>query len=143
MTLLKLTRGGVCSARKLKRARVLQLLHDGWAICSIKEAAGVWPSTIRRVRDRYLDGGLEAALNELPRPGQKPVLDRRARSRIVAMVCGRPPTGRARWTVRLIVEEAVNRRIVDTVGRETIRTLLLEHDLKPWRKKNVVRSRSR
>jgi hypothetical protein len=44
----------------------------------------------------------------------------------------------ARWTVRLVAEEAVKRRLVPRVGRETIRVLLLHHDLKPWREKNVV-----
>jgi len=45
--------------------------------------------------------------------------------------------------VRLVAEEAVKRKLVPRVGRETIRVLLLHHDLKPWREKNVVRGRSR
>jgi hypothetical protein len=55
------------------------------------------------------------------------------------MVCGQPPEGRARWTVRLIAQEAVKRKLVPRVGRETIRVLLESHELKPWREKNVVR----
>ena len=51
------------------------------------------------------------------------------------MVCSNPPEGRARWTVRLVAEEAVKRKLVPGVGRETIRILLLSHDLKPWREK--------
>ena len=54
------------------------------------------------------------------------------------MVCSDPPEGRARWTVRLVAQEAVKRKLVPRVGRETIRMLLLSHDLKPWREKNVV-----
>ncbi len=54
------------------------------------------------------------------------------------MVCGPPPAGQARWSVRLIAEEAVKRKLVLQVGRETIRILLQTHDLKPWREKNVV-----
>ena len=46
--------------------------------------------------------------------------------------------GQARWTMRLIAEEAVKRKLVPQVGRETIRVLLSSHDLKPWREKNVV-----
>jgi hypothetical protein len=57
------------------------------------------------------------------------------------MVCSQAPAGRARWTVRLIVEEAVKRKLVPKVGRETIRVLLQSHELKPWREKNVVRDR--
>ncbi len=49
--------------------------------------------------------------------------------------------GQARWSVRLIVQEAVKRKLVPKVGRETIRILLRNHDLKPWREKNVVRGR--
>ena len=54
-----------------------------------------------------------------------------------------PPEGRARWTVRLLAEEAVKRKLVPGVGRETVRILLENHDLKPWREKNVVRGPTR
>jgi hypothetical protein len=54
------------------------------------------------------------------------------------MVCSKPPEGRARWTVRLIAEEAVKRKLAPKMGRETIRVLLQSHELKPWREKNVV-----
>ena len=54
------------------------------------------------------------------------------------MVCAAPPEGHARWTVRLAAEQAVKRKLVPRVGRETIRILLPHHDLKPWREKNVV-----
>ena len=58
------------------------------------------------------------------------------------MVCGEPPAGQARRSVRLIAAEAVKRKLVPRVGRETIRILLQSHDLKPWREKNVVRGGS-
>jgi putative transposase len=58
------------------------------------------------------------------------------------MACSDAPDGRARWTVRLIAEEAIKRKLVPKVGRETIRILLESHDLKPWREKNVVRVRT-
>jgi putative transposase len=61
--------------------------------------------------------------------------------RIIAMVCSAPPAGQARWSVRLIAAEAVKRKLVPGVGRETIRLLLQSHDLQPWREKNVVRGR--
>ncbi len=71
------------------------------------------------------------------------MLDHSQKQRLIAMVCSSPPEGRARWTVRLVAEEAVKRKLVPRVGRETIRILLLSHDLKPWREKNVGSSRSR
>jgi beta-phosphoglucomutase-like phosphatase (HAD superfamily) len=99
------------------------------------------PQAIRKIGHRYEQGGLECALFEKERPGAAEVLDNGQKQRIIAMVCSNPPEGRARWTVRLVVEEAVKRRLVPKVGRETIRILLLHHDLKPWREKNVVRGR--
>jgi putative transposase len=93
---------------------------------------------VRSIAHRYEEGGLDRALYEKPRPGAVPLLSLAEKQRIVAMVCSDPPAGRARWTVRLIAEEAVKRKLVPRAGRETIRILLQDHELKPWREKNVV-----
>ena len=130
---------GRVDARVLKRARVLQLLDGGWAPVDIPEAAGVGEATVRRVRARYEEGGLARALYEIPREGAPRLLSDKQSVEIVAMVCSDPPEGRARWTVELVVDEAIRRGIVPKVGRETIRVLLRDHDLRPWREKNVVR----
>lgn len=82
-------------------------------------------------------------LYEKPRPGAAELLDDSQEQRLIAMVCGSPPEGRARWTVRLVAQKAVKRKLVPRVGRETIGMLLLSHDLKPWREKNVGRHRAR
>ena len=73
------------------------------------------------------------ALYERPRLGAAEVLAPADKQRIIAMVCADPPAGAARWNVRLITEQAVKRKLVDQVGRETIRVLLQRHDLTPWR----------
>lgn len=102
--------------------------------------AGMIPLTAQAVRDiahRYQQGGLDRALYEKQRPGAAEVLNDSQKQRLIAMVCSSPPEGRARWTVRLVAEEAVKRKLVPRVGRETIRMLLLSRDLKPWRGKNV------
>jgi putative transposase len=70
------------------------------------------------------------------------VLDDSQKQRLTAMVCSSPPEGRARWTVRLVAQEAVKRKLVRVSGVKTIRILLLSHDLKPWREKNVGGGRS-
>jgi hypothetical protein len=57
---------------------------------------------------------------------------------LVALACTDPPTGFARWSVRLLTKEAVSKGIVPKVGRERIRLVLREHGIKPWREKNVV-----
>src|ERR1700739_5110236 len=94
---------------------------------------GVPPKTVRAIARRYEEEGLEAALYEKPRPGQPRALDAGQSQRIIAMVCSQPPAGRARWSVRLIAQEAVKRKLVPQVGRETIRILLRDHVVKPWR----------
>ena len=131
---------GEWPARVLQRARILQLLDQRWRVTDVMLATGSYPAMIRKLGYRYLEGGLETALHERPRPGAQKHLDKRQETQVVAMICGAPPSGRARWTIRLAAEEASGRGIVATVGRETIRRALLSHELKPWRKKNVVRA---
>ena len=82
---------------------------------------------------------MERALYDASRPGAARALDGEQRQRIIAVACSQPPSGRARWTVRLLTEEVIKRKLVPRVGRETIRVLLESHELKPWREKNVVR----
>lgn len=136
----ELTAKGAASARVFRRARVLILLDAGWAPMDVSGASGASGATVRRVRRRYEERGLDHALYDEPRPGAAPALSPKEEARIVAMVCSDPPEGRARWTVRLITEEATSRRLSTPVSRETIRRLLQRHELKPWREKNVVRS---
>ncbi len=87
---------------------------------------GISAKAAWEIGKRYQEGGLEAALYDAPRPGQKPLLDAEHGQRIIAMVCGPPPAGRARWTVRLIAQEAVKRKLVEHVGPETVRILASE-----------------
>ena len=127
------------SARVLRRALILRQLERGQAAAQVASQVGVASKTVRAIARRYDEEGLESALYEKPRPGQPRRLDGSQSQRVIAMVCGPPPSGQARWSVRLIVEEAVKRKLVPKIGRETIRILLRTHDLKPWREKNVVR----
>ena len=131
--------GRVVSARTWKRIRILELLHAGWSLADVAAALGTYPREVRRVGWRYVEQGIHAALTDDPRPKPAKLLDTRQQAAIVAMVCGPPPAGYARWTVRVTTEESQRRGIVADVGRETIRQVLAHHDLKPWRKKNVVR----
>ena len=130
------------SARVLRRALILRQLDQGETAAQVASHLGVAPKTVRAIARRYEEEGLESALYEKPRPGQPRALDAGQSQRIIAMVCSQPPAGRARWSVRLIAQEAVKRKLVPQVGRETIRILLRDHDLKPWREKNVVRGRT-
>jgi len=138
--LKKMLSGGVQQVRTVLRALALVQLSKGVSAPRIAESVPLTPQAIRKVGHRYADGGLERALFEKERPGAAALLKDSEKQRIIAMVCADPPEGHARWTVRLVAEQAVKRRILPRVGRETIRILLLSHDLKPWREKNVVRS---
>ena len=134
--------GGVQQVRVVLRAVALLQLAKGVSAPRIAGTVPLTAQAIRKIGHRYEEGGLERALYEKQRPGADALLEDNQKQRIIAMVCSDPPEGFARWTVRLVAEEAVKRRLVPRVGRETIRILLLSHDLKPWREKNVVRGRT-
>jgi hypothetical protein len=135
----ELLSGGVQPVRAVIRALVLRQMDEGRTTVEAGAGVGISAKAAWEIGKRYQEGGLERAIYDAPRPGQKPLLDAEHGQRIIAMICGPPPAGRARWTVRLIAQEAVKRRLVERVAPETVRILLQSHDLKPWREKNVVR----
>ena len=135
----QLLSGGVQPVRAVIRALVLRQIDEGRTTVEAGAGVGISAKAAWEIGKRYQEGGLEEAIYDAPRPGQKPLLDTEQGQRIIAMVCGPPPAGRARWSVRLIAQEAVKRKLVEHVGPETVRILLQNHDLKPWREKNVVR----
>jgi len=119
------------SSRVLRRASILRQLDRGQKAAEVAASVGVAAKTVRAVARRFEEQGLESALYERPRPGKQRVLDVGQSQRIIAMVCSPPPQGIARWSVRLIATEAVKRKLAPQVGRETIRILLQDHELKP------------
>lgn len=138
----ELLHGGVQQVRVILRALALRLLASGVTAPQVAQTVPLTAKAVREIAHRYNKGGLDVALYEKHRPGAKQVLDASQKQRIIAMVCSDPPEGRARWTVRLVAREAVKRKLVPRVGRETNRVLLESHDLKPWREKNVVCGRA-
>ena len=134
----QLLSSGVQQVRVILRALALRQLGEGRTATEVATLVGLTGKAVRALARRYRDSGLDRALYEKARPGKKRLLDASTEQRIVAMVCGAPPAGRARWSVRLIVTEAIKRKMVPKLGRETLRVLLESHELKPWREKNVV-----
>jgi putative transposase len=134
---------GVQQVRVVLRALALRQLSIGQTPPQVARNLDLSPKAVRAIGARFEKEGLAGALYEKQRPGPASIMAQDQQQRIVAMICGQPPEGRARWTVRLIVTEAVRRKLVPRVGRETIRMLLEHHDLKPWREKNVVRGADR
>ena len=127
-------------ARERVRGQVLRMSDQGWSVSAITEVSGASRSTVGRVRRWFREGGLNAALYDEGRSGRPPKISSSDAQRVVALACTEPPAGHGRWTVRLLAEETVRRKIVKAIGRERVRMILRDHELKPWREKNVVHS---
>jgi transposase len=122
---------GKAAAQKLAHARIL-LKADGaaggpaWPDERIAEALEVGLSTIARVRQRFVEQGLDAALGRKAqdRPSRPRTFDGAAEARLIALACSPPPPGRAAWTLRLLAGRLVELEVVDTVSHETVRQVL-------------------
>ncbi len=122
--LLGITRRGQSSGRKVKRSLILCKADEGLTDQQVAKALMVGPATVGRVRQRFVEGGLERALDDLPRPGQRRKLDGRQEARLVAVACSAAPEGHTRWTLRLLADEAVKLELTDSISRETVRQVL-------------------
>ena len=114
--LRRLVKGGVQQVRVVLRALALLQLAEDASAPQIAKVIPLTPQAIRRLAHRYQQTGLKGALYEKQRPGAAEVLDTSQKQHIIAMVCGDPPEGRARWTVRLVADQAVKRKFVPRVG---------------------------
>jgi transposase len=122
---------GKAAAKKLMHARILLKADaaDGgpaWPDERIAEAVDVSAATIGRVRQRFVEQGLEAALvrKKQDRPSRERKLDGRAEARLIALACSQPPGGRATWTLQLLADKLVELKVVDSVCDETVRRVL-------------------
>ena len=133
--LLQLMSGGKQAARKLKRAQILLAADAGVSDEEIAASVGVGGSTVYRTKRRFVEGNLERALSEEPRPGAERKLTGKEEALLVATACSNPPAGRARWTLELLAGGMVKLTAHESLSsRETVRRRLAENDLKPWRK---------
>src|SRR3954465_8643883 len=126
--------GGKHAARKLKRAQILLAADAGVGDEEIARVVSVGGSTVYRTKRRFVEGNLEAALSEEPRPGAARKLSGKETALLVAAACSSPPAGRKRWTLDLLAGEMVRLTDHAAVSRETVRRRLAEDDLKPWRR---------
>jgi hypothetical protein len=122
---------GQAAARKLAHARILLKADaaDGspaWPDWQIADALEVSTDTIERVRQRFVELGLEAALDRKrrERPPREIKLDGRAEARLIALACSTPPDGRAVWTMQLLADKLVELEVVDSISDETVRLAL-------------------
>jgi len=122
--LLALTRAGKISARKMKRAQILLKADENWKDKDIIAALNTSRSTVERIRKRYVEGGLDKALNEEPRPGAKRKLDGRAEAYLIALACSDPPEDSDHWALRLLADELIELGMVESISHEAVRQYL-------------------
>ena len=122
--LLEITRKGEVKARKMKRAMILLKADEGLSDPQIMAAISVSRPTVERIRKRFVKGGLERALNEDPRPGQKRKLDGRGEAQLIAVACSQAPDGHDHWTLRLLADKLVQLEVVENISYETVRRTL-------------------
>jgi hypothetical protein len=122
---------GKRSALTLTRARILLKADqaDGgpaWEDARIAEALDCGVRTVERIRQRFVEQGLEAALGRKPqdRPSRERKLDGWAEARLIALACSTPPEGRQEWTLQLLADRLVELKIVDSICDETVRRVL-------------------
>ena len=122
--LLEDRRGRALTPRQRIRGEALLRADDGETDAEIAQALGTTPNTVARVRRRFVQEGLDAALAERPRRGAPPKLDGKQQAAIIALACSPTDEGQARWSVRRLSQRAVALEVVESVSRETVRRLL-------------------
>jgi transposase len=120
----QLTTKGNSGARKVRRARILLLADEGRIDKEIASFLGSAVTTVERVRKRFVEEGLEAALSEKPRPGAARKLDCRQEAFLMALACSDAPEGKANWSMRMLAERLVELEVVDEISGETVRRTL-------------------
>lgn len=128
--LQELTQKGKAAARKISHARILLKadIHQekgGWNDDKISQALDVSRSTIERVRQRFVEEGLEQALNPRPKNSSKlKKIDGEAEAHLIALACSETPTGYNRWTLRLLAQQMVVLEYVESISHESVRQVL-------------------
>jgi transposase len=125
----KLTRGGEIKVRKYKRARILLLADEnhpkgGKTDAAIAEQVGVAPATVLRIRKRFVQEGLAAALEEKPRSGAPSKFSGQEMAAVTALACSDPPEGHARWSLRLLADRLVELELVESISHDTVDRIL-------------------
>lgn len=121
--LLTLTRRGRTAARSLKRANALLALHDGQSIEAVAASLHTSRQSITRWRDQYRSSGLQV-LDDRPRSGRPLRIDGTQRAQVTALACSTPPEGRARWTLRLLADKAVELGFCSSLSHTQTRKIL-------------------
>jgi transposase len=130
-----LTRSGKTAAAKFVPARALLLCDAGphgnpWKVADVAEALGVTARTIEHLKERFVEEGIEAALERKPRAKPPKIFfDGAFDARLTALACSPAPAGRARWTVRLLAEKVVELKIAPKVSTMSVHRALKKMSL--------------
>ena len=128
-TLQDLVSTGTAAAYKIKHANILLNIDvngQGWTDEEAATALSCHRNTVANLRERLVSEGLESALTRKTRkmPPRQRVIDGEAEAKIIALRCGEPPAGRARWTLRLLADRTVELEIGPAMSHETVRQVL-------------------
>jgi len=121
---LTLLRKGKTGVRKITRARILLKADEGLKDAEIASALNTSPSTVERTRKRFVEGGLDKALNEDPRPGRVPKLGEREEAHLIALACSDAPDGHDHWTLRMLADKVVELGFAESISHEAVRQRL-------------------
>lgn len=122
--LQEIVRKGKNKARVITRARILLLSNEGRTDEQIAEALQIGRATVERIRRRAVRESVQIALVDRPRPGTEPKLNAKQEAQLIAIACSEPPPGQKRWTIRLLMEEVMQQKIVDSISFETVRRVV-------------------
>ena len=115
----------------IQRAHILLKVDEGKTDAEISQMLYVSEQTIRRMRQRFTQEGLQAALEDKPHPATGSELDEKQEARIIALACSEPPAGQTRWTLELLTQEVLKDGIVTHLSPETVRLLLKKTNSNP------------
>ena len=123
-------------ARTVKRALALLKADEGLADRAAAEAVSLSAATVARVRKRFVEEGLEAAINDRPRPGRGRKLSGRQEAHLVAITCSNAPEGHAHWTLQLLADQVVALEFAGSISLETVRQILKKTNSNHGRRKS-------
>lgn len=122
--LIALVSKGHNQANVIKRAYMLLHTDAGFKDETIARLLFSSEDSVRRVRIRYLNEGLDAALEDQPRSGREPSLNTQQEAYLIALACSEPPAGQEHWTLELLAQRMVDDEQVETLSPETVRLTL-------------------
>jgi len=125
-----ITTTGQVAARTFRRATALLELHRGQTLRAVAESLRITRQSVAQWRDRYQAGGLQA-LDENPRSGRPVRINGKQRARLTALACSTPPEGRARWTLRLLADKAVELGLCESLSHTRARQILKKTNSAP------------